>query len=144
MWYRDHLNWRGQLSPWRRHWSCVVGHLSYLDKHPNTLADVVIVSLGVLINHKQISAWYPYSFLCSIVIEVMIRIAIGNILEEPSIPPKTLSGGPNAILIPLYNSNLAKVYIVKWSQNLNVVTRNSVSGIPKLWKKKHFSHFLVC
>ena len=43
---------------------------------------------------------------------------------------KALSEGPRAFLRPLYNSNVAKVSIVKWSQNLIWAYGSGVFGIP--------------
>ena len=45
---------------------------------------------------------------------------------------KALSVGSSTNMRPLYNSNMAKVSVVKWSQNMNFVTRSSVFGTPKL------------
>ena len=45
---------------------------------------------------------------------------------------KTLSGGPSANLRPLLNSNMAKVYIEKWSRILISTAESSISGIPKI------------
>ena len=45
-----------------------------------------------------------------------------NILE------KALADGPSENLKPLYNSNVAKVLIVKWSQILISTARSSISG----------------
>ena len=39
--------------------------------------------------------------------------------------------GPKKVLTPIYNSNVAKVYIIKWSQNLIWAYRSGVLGIPK-------------
>ena len=50
--------------------------------------------------------------------------------ERKKCPHKTLSDCYSAVLTPLYNSNIAKVSIVKWYQKLNLVTLNVVCGIP--------------
>ena len=42
-----------------------------------------------------------------------------------------LSVGPSEILGPLYISNVERVYIGKWSQNLICIARSPISGIPK-------------
>ena len=52
-------------------------------------------------------------------------------------PKKTLSDSPREILRPLYNSNMAKVPIVKWSQNCIFVDRNSISGSPQVLKNAY-------
>ena len=43
--------------------------------------------------------------------------------------------GISAILRPLYNSNIKRVYIVKWAQSSNFVTRSSVSGQTIIFNK---------
>ena len=45
---------------------------------------------------------------------------------------KTLSEGPSAHPRPLHISKMAKVYIVKWSQNLIFDARSSISGLTKV------------
>ena len=52
-----------------------------------------------------------------------------NILE------KALSDGLSAILRPLFNSNVAKVSVIKWSQNFTWAYRSGVFGKPKDFKK---------
>ena len=47
------------------------------------------------------------------------------------ISQKALSDGVLANLRPLYNSNMSKVSIVKWSQNRIFVAGRVISGIPK-------------
>ena len=44
---------------------------------------------------------------------------------------KVLSDSPGAVMRPLYNSIVAKVSIVKWSQNLIYVAGSPVLGLPK-------------
>ena len=51
--------------------------------------------------------------------------------NKQKILKKAPSDGPSAILRPLFNSNLKRVYIIKWSQNLIQAHRSSVFGIPK-------------
>ena len=51
---------------------------------------------------------------------------------------KTLFDGPSANLRPLYNSNMAKVYIVKSSQILISAVGSSISDMPKNFKKCTF------
>ena len=45
---------------------------------------------------------------------------------------KKLSDGFLANLRPLFNSNVAKVSIVQWSQKLIFVAGSVISGIPKI------------
>ena len=51
---------------------------------------------------------------------------------------KTLSDGIFANLRPLYNSNMAKVYIVKWSQKFIFVDGSAISGIPNYFENCRF------
>ena len=67
----------------------------------------------------------------------------GKRAPQKNILRKVLSNGPSANLRPLYNSNVAKVSIVKWSQILISIVRSSILGIPKIpqfnsFKKKDF------
>ena len=58
---------------------------------------------------------------------------------------KKLSDGILAVLRPLYNSNMAKVSIVKWSHNLIFVDGNPFFDYPmilKLHKNRKFSKIL--
>ena len=48
-------------------------------------------------------------------------------------PQKILSDDPNAILIPLYDSNMADVNIINQSKNLIFVVRSVISGIPNFF-----------
>ena len=43
---------------------------------------------------------------------------------------EALSHGPSANLRPLYDSNVAKVSILKWYQNLIFVDRNPFFNLP--------------
>ena len=43
-----------------------------------------------------------------------------------------------SIMRPHYNSNMAKVSIVKWSQNLMFVVRSPISGLAKKVKDTVF------
>ena len=52
-------------------------------------------------------------------------------------PKNTLSDSPRAILSSLYNSNMAKVPIVKWCQNHFFVDRSAISGSPQVFKNAH-------
>ena len=58
--------------------------------------------------------------------------------KKHNILKKALSDGPSANLRPLYNSNVAKVSIVKWSQILISTVRSSIFDIPKIFKKFRF------
>ena len=49
-------------------------------------------------------------------------------------PQKALSDGPSVNLRPLFNSNMTKVYVIKWSQNCTRTIRMGVVGIPKYLK----------
>ena len=51
--------------------------------------------------------------------------------QKQNILEKALSVGPSAILRPLCISNMAKVYIIKWSQNSYWVAKSPTSGLPK-------------
>ena len=51
---------------------------------------------------------------------------------------KTLSDGFFGNLRPLYNGNMAKVSIVKWSQKWIFVYGSAISGIPKYFENCHF------
>ena len=53
---------------------------------------------------------------------------------KKNIHKKTLVDGPSANLRPLYNSNVAKVSIVMWSQILISTARSTVSGITIYFK----------
>ena len=57
---------------------------------------------------------------------------------KKNILKKALSDGLSANLRPLYNSNVAKVNIVKWSQILISTVRSSIFDIPKIFKKSRF------
>ena len=63
-----------------------------------------IVSLGALINHKKFQGDSNEDYNRKQGQKL-------NILE------KTISDGPSANLRPLFNSNVTKVSIIKWSQN---------------------------
>ena len=56
----------------------------------------------------------------------------GKIDLKIKIPKKALSDGPSAILRLLKNINMAKVYILKWYQNLIFVDRGAFSDITKM------------
>ena len=62
----------------------------------------------------------------------------GKRAKKHNILKKALSDGPSANLRPLYNSNVAKVSIVKWSQILILAVGSSISDIPKNFKKLCF------
>ena len=62
----------------------------------------------------------------------------GKQAKKHNILKKALSDGPSANLRPLYNSNVAKVSIVKWSQILILAVGSSISDIPKNFKKLCF------
>ena len=62
----------------------------------------------------------------------------GKRAKKHNILKKALSDGPSANLRPLYNSNVAKVSIVKWSQILISTVRSSIFGIPKIFKNFRF------
>ena len=55
-----------------------------------------------------------------------------------NIAKKAFSDGPNAIPRPLFDSNVAKVPIVKWSQKLIFVAGSVISGIPKILENLQF------
>ena len=59
-----------------------------------------IVSLGALINHKHFQSDYNRKRA-----------------QKQNIPEKNNSDGPSANLRPLFNSNVTKVSVIKWSQN---------------------------
>ena len=61
---------------------------------------------------------------------------------EKNISKKALSDRILANLRTLYNSNIPKVSLVKWSQNKIFVAGSVISGIPKLKKKSVFSIIL--
>ena len=77
-------------------------------------------------------------------LKTLMGITMGNKPNKTNMLKKALSDGPNTILRPLYNSNVAKVNIVKWSQNNIFVASSSVSRIPKKIQKyllcMHFSN----
>ena len=52
----------------------------------------------------------------------------GKQAPKNNILKKALSDGPSENLRPLYNSNVAKVLMVKWSQILVFLARSPVSG----------------
>ena len=58
----------------------------------------------------------------------------GKRAKKHNILKKALSDGPSANLRPLYNSNVAKVSIVKWSQILISAVGSRVSGITIFYK----------
>ena len=62
----------------------------------------------------------------------------GKQAPKNNILKKALSDGPSENLRPLYNSNVAKVSIVKWSQILILAVGSSISDIPKNFKKLCF------
>ena len=47
---------------------------------------------------------------------------------------KALSDGPSVNMRPLFNSNMTKVSVLKWSQNCTRTIRIGVVGIPKFLK----------
>ena len=49
-------------------------------------------------------------------------------------PQKALSDGPSVNLRPLFNSNMAKVSVIKWSQNCTRTITSGIVGIPKYLK----------
>ena len=51
-------------------------------------------------------------------------------------PQNAFSDGPSVNLRPLFNSNMTKVYVIKWSQNCIRTIRNGVVGIPKYLKNE--------
>ena len=51
-----------------------------------------------------------------------------NIIE------RALSDGPSANVRPLFNSNMTKVSVIKWSQNCTRTIKSGVVGIPKYLK----------
>ena len=62
-----------------------------------------------------------------------------NILE------KERFDGPSVNLRPLFNSNMTKVYVIKWSQNCTRTIRNDVVGIPKYLKNTcKAGYFNIC
>ena len=67
-----------------------------------------------------------------------IVLSMGNKPPPKNILRKVLSNGPSENLRPLYNSNVAKVSIVKWSQILISTVRSSIFDIPKIFKKSRF------
>ena len=68
-------------------------------------------------NQKKIKSdistvsWYKFE------IEFIVRIKIGNEPKNRTSLKKSIYDGPSANLRPLFNSNLTKVYVIKWSQN---------------------------
>ena len=78
-------------------------------------------------------------FVSSLAIIFLVKVKIlggngdfnGKWTYKLNILKKALSDGLSANLRPLYNSNVAKVSIVKWSQILISTEGSSISGIPK-------------
>ena len=62
----------------------------------------------------------------------------GKQAKKHNILKKALSDGPSANLRPLYNSNVAKVSIVKWSQISISTAGSTISGIPKISNNLRF------
>ena len=48
---------------------------------------------------------------------------------------KALSDGFSVNVRPLFNSNITKVSVIKWSQHCTRTIRSGVVGIPKYLKK---------
>ena len=65
--------------------------------------------------------------------------------QKQNILKKALSDGPSVNLRPLFNSDMKKLSLKKWSQNYTRTIRNGVVGIPKYWKNVckagHFNIF---
>ena len=57
---------------------------------------------------------------------------------EKNISKKALYDGILANLRPLYNSNMPKVSIVKWSQNKIFVAGRVISGLPNFLENCRF------
>ena len=55
----------------------------------------------------------------------------GKQAQKQNILEKALSDGPSANLRPVDLINVAKVSILSWSQQLNLVYRSGAFGIPK-------------
>ena len=72
-----------------------------------------------------------------------MSVTIGSLMENG---PKINNISKNALfngffVIPrsLYNSNMAKVFIVKWSQNMIFVDGSAISSTPKYFENLPFS-----
>ena len=59
--------------------------------------------------------------------------------QKRNIHEKTISDGPSANLRPLFNSNVTKVSVIKWSHNWTRTLRSGVFGIAKDVKITCFS-----
>jgi hypothetical protein len=57
-----------------------------------------------------------------------------NILKCTEYPSKTISDSPSANPRPLFNNNVTKVYVMKWSQKWSRAIRIGVFGIAKIFK----------
>ena len=71
-----------------------------------------------------------------------MSVTIGNLMESR---PKINNISNNALLDgffviprPLYNSNMARLSIVKWSQNMIFVDGIAISGTPKYFENCRF------
>ena len=51
--------------------------------------------------------------------------------QKQNILERALSDGPSVNLKPLFNSNMTKVSVIKWSKNCTRAIRSGVIGIPK-------------
>ena len=49
---------------------------------------------------------------------------------------KALSNGPTVNLRPLFNSNMTKVFVIKWSQNCRTIRTGVVTALHK-WGGAH-------
>ena len=60
-------------------------------------------------------------------------VIVGITSQKLKYPPKTLFAGPSAILRPLHTSNVARIYILKWSHNLIWAYRSCVFDLPNFF-----------
>ena len=88
---------------------------------------IFIVCLGALIKHKIFQSDNSTKFT----IKFTMKITIENKPKNRISLKKNISDGPSATLKLLFNSNVTKVYVIKWSQNYTRAIRSGVFGIAK-------------
>ena len=111
-----------------------LGRVNFCQKHPNMSAKSFYCVFWCTDQPQKISANSSTPSLSKFEIEFTIEITIGNAHKKQNILDKALSDGPSVNLKPLYNSNMTKVSVLKWSQNCTRTIRNGVFGIPKYLK----------
>ena len=75
------------------------------------------MSLGALINQKKNQSDISTVSWSKFEIKFIVRNTIGNEPKNRTSLNKSIYDGPSVNLRPLFNSNLTKVYVIKWSQN---------------------------